>query len=49
MNQRHELQEFAGTQERPDGRFAMSGSADITLKLWGVSGWTKPSAASAEK
>ncbi len=26
----------------PDGRFALSGSADKTLKLWDVSEWTQP-------
>ncbi len=26
----------------PDGRFALSGSQDKTLKLWDVSEWTQP-------
>ena len=26
----------------PDGRFALSGSEDKTLKLWDVSEWTLP-------
>ena len=43
-----ELHEFAGHSNSvyavafsPDGRFAVSGSADETLKLWDVSEWTQ--------
>ena len=44
-----ELHEFSGHSEKvnavafsPDGRFALSGSDDNTLKLWDVPEWTQP-------
>ena len=44
-----ELHSFAGHTARvqsvafsPDGRFALSGSYDETMKLWDVSEWTQP-------
>jgi WD40 repeat protein len=44
-----ELRSFIGHRDTlksvavsPDGRMALSGSDDHTLKLWDISEWTKP-------